>query len=107
MTATLERGAQIDAEARMARGWCDGTCEQWLPIPGHPGYETNGVDFRGIDRIITRRNGFPYTVKGRKLKISTHNPSGLPVVKLSNGRAGGGRWCYVHLLLAATKVGAA
>jgi hypothetical protein len=78
------------------------TCEGWLPIPGHPGYETNGIDFRGIDRIITRCNGVRYTAKGRKLKISMHHPSGLPVVKLSAGRAGAGRWCYVHLLLAAT-----
>jgi hypothetical protein len=76
--------------------------EEWRPIPGHPGYETNGVDFRGVDRIITRCNGVPYTVRGRQLKIGTHNPSGLPVVKLSNGRRGRGRWCFVHLLLAAT-----
>jgi hypothetical protein len=34
--------------------------------------------------------------------LGKHYPTGLPVVKLSNGRAGGGRWCYVHLLLAAT-----
>jgi hypothetical protein len=36
------------------------------------------------------------------LKISKHYPSGLPVVKLSTGRAGGGQWRYVHLRLAAT-----
>jgi hypothetical protein len=72
------------------------------PIPGKPGYETDGVDFYGIDRVITKSDGVRYTVKGRKLKIGKHYPSGLPVVKLSNGRAGGGRWCYVHLLLAAT-----
>jgi hypothetical protein len=78
------------------------TDEQWHPIPEHAGYQTNGVDFRGIDRVITKSDGVRYTVKGRKLKIGKHYPSGLPVVKLSNGRAGGGRWCYVHLLLAAT-----
>jgi hypothetical protein len=76
--------------------------QRWLPIPGHEGYETNGVDFRGVDRVIIRSDGMRYTVKGRKLKISAHRPSGFPVVKLSNGRAGGGQWRYVHLLLAAT-----
>jgi hypothetical protein len=44
---------------------------RWTPIPGRPGYETNGIDFRGIDRIITRCNGVRYTVRGRKLKITT------------------------------------
>lgn len=78
------------------------TAEERHPVAGHPFYETDGTDFYGVHRIITRSNGFPYTVKGRKLKISTHHPSGLPVVKLSNGRAGKGRWCFVHLLLAAT-----
>jgi len=86
MTTALEKAAQIERH----------------PIPGHPGYETDGVDFYGNHRVITRRNGVRYTVKGRKLKISTHYPSGKPVVKLSNGHAGKGRWCYVHLLLAAT-----
>jgi hypothetical protein len=78
------------------------TDERRWPIPDHPGYETDGVDFYGIYRVITKRDGVRYTVKGRKLKISAHRPSGLPVVKLSSGRAGKGRWCYVHLLLAAT-----
>jgi hypothetical protein len=78
------------------------TAERRWPIPDHPGYETDGVDFYGIHRVITKRDGVKYTVKGRKLKISAHRPSGFPVVKLSNGRAGKGRWCFVHLLLAAT-----
>jgi hypothetical protein len=85
------------------------TAERWRAIPGHVGYETNGVaiddlkaEFRGIDRIITKSDGVRYTVKGKKLKISAHRPSGKPVVKLSTGRAGKGRWCFVHLLLAAT-----
>jgi len=78
------------------------TSERWLAVPGRPGYETDGTDFRGIDRVIMKSDGVAYTVKGRKLKISTHYPSGFKVVKLSTGRAGGGRWCYVHLLLAAT-----
>jgi hypothetical protein len=72
------------------------------PIPGKPGYETDGVDFYGIDRTIVKSDGVKYRVKGRKLKISAHRPSGKPVVKLSTGRAGKGQWCYVHLLLAAT-----
>jgi len=72
------------------------------PVAGHPFYETDGADFYGIDRVITKSNGVTYTCRGRKLKISTHYPSGKPVVKLSNGRAGRGRWCFVHLLLAAT-----
>jgi hypothetical protein len=72
------------------------------PVPGWDGYETDGVDFYSVDRVIVRSNGFRYTVKGRKLKISTHYPSGQPVVKLSRGHAGQGRWCFVHLLLAAS-----
>jgi hypothetical protein len=72
------------------------------PIPGWPGYETDGIDFFSIPRTITRRDGVPYTVHGRKLKISAHRTSGAPVVKLSRGGAGKGRWCFVHLLLAAT-----
>jgi hypothetical protein len=78
------------------------TDEQWHPIPGWPGYETDGDDFYSIERTLIRSDGQPYTVKGRKLKISTHNLTGAPIVKLSTGRAGGGRWCFVHLLLAAT-----
>jgi hypothetical protein len=42
--------------------------EEWRPIPDHAGYETNGVDFRGIDRIITKSDGVRYAVRGRKVE---------------------------------------
>ena len=45
--------------------------EEWRPIPDHAGYETNGVDFRGIDRIITKSDGVRYAVRGRKLKTAS------------------------------------
>jgi hypothetical protein len=78
------------------------TAEGRHPIPGWPGYETDGSDFYSIERTLVRSDGHPYTVRGKKLKISAHRTSGAPVVKLSRGGAGKGRWCFVHLLLAAT-----
>jgi hypothetical protein len=88
--------------AHRAQGSPPMTNEQWRPIPGWPGYETDGQDFYSIQRTITRRDGHPYTVHGKKLKISAHRTNGAPVVKLSKGGAGKGRWYFVHLLLAAT-----
>lgn len=37
MTTTLEKAAQIDAEARIAHGWIDDTCERCADIAGTGG----------------------------------------------------------------------
>lgn len=86
MTTTLERAAQIDADARTDQPWClpspDDDC--WLPVPGWPEYSINPAgDVRSEPRVVDRSDGKPYPVRPRIMRQSTHPISGLRSVLLA------------------------
>jgi NUMOD4 motif len=78
------------------------TAERWLPIPDPEGYEVSDREnVRGVDRIVVRSNGVPYTVRGRAIRVQIHQPTGLKLVKLATGRRGRCRTVYIHKLMEA------
>lgn len=90
MTTTLEKRCQIDAEARIAHGWCDDTCERWSPVPGfESAYQISSYGrVRSLDRTVIRCNGWHYRVQGRMRRISVDKRDGLRSVALATGRRG-------------------
>jgi hypothetical protein len=76
------------------------TAEIWLPIPGHEDYEiSDHGNVRGVDRVIIRGNGVPYSAKARLRRISVDRRDGLRYVKLATGRRGCYSTVYIRRLL--------
>jgi NUMOD4 motif len=78
--------------------------EQWRPVVGFEGlFEVSNTEqIRSVPRVIVRRNGVLYTVRGRVLRTF---PAGagdrLRKVTLASGGRGGQRCSrLVHLLAA-------
>jgi NUMOD4 motif/HNH endonuclease len=83
---------------------CECTSELWAPVPEFVGlYEvsTRG-QVRGLDRIITTRNGVVKRWPGRVLRASIES-NGRPSVHLA--AAGATRSCRVHTLVLTTFTG--
>jgi hypothetical protein len=76
----------------------------WKDIPGFEGAYAVGWDGRrawvaSLPRTVVRRNGNPYRVRGRMMKIQAHNPGGEPVVYLATGRTGRYKRVFVERLI--------
>jgi NUMOD4 motif len=73
--------------------------ERWRPVPGYVGfYEISDRGrVRSLDRVIVRRDGAKYPVRGRILRPSRHPPSWVVTVSLA--RCGHKRDRCVHKLV--------
>ncbi len=70
--------------------------EIWLPIPSHPGYEASSLGrIRGVERVLTNKNGVQRRWKGRIRKLSADGENRLMVWIDGTSR-------YVHVLVAET-----
>jgi hypothetical protein len=82
--------------------------ENWLPVPGYPGYEVSDQgQVRSLDREVRSRWGTPKTLKGKLLsqvKVGGSGPGGRywACVLYRNGK---GRQIVVHLLVLETFIG--
>ena len=77
------------------------TEEIWRQIPDHDGYEiSDRGNVRGLDRVIVRSNGAPYTARACAMTVQIHRPSGLKLVRLATGRRGQSRTVYIHRIVA-------
>jgi NUMOD4 motif len=78
--------------------------EQWLPVVGFEGlFEVSNLGrIRSVPRVLVRRNGMLYTVRGRVLRTFPAGAGGrLRKVTLSSGgRAGQRSSRLVHRLAA-------
>lgn len=83
----------------------DPTTERWAPIPGYEGfYEVSDLGrVRSLDRVVTRRDGSSYLMRGRVLKLILNPRNGYLTVSLS--RRGICRTSTVHQLVLLTFVG--
>lgn len=79
--------------------------EIWKPVPGYEGfYEVSSLGrIRGVDRVIMRKNGKKYTVKGAILSPSKTRRDGY--LEISLRREGNQKTHKIHRLVMLTFVG--
>lgn len=60
---------RVDVDFANVEDLTFGDCERWMPVPGHKGYEASSCGrVRSLPRVVERRHGFSFPVRGQILK---------------------------------------